>query len=96
MIKLDMREICKERFKKLVYQQRASIRYERVEANNSYVTILIFGSFFLLSFCQVFSRPFSLFNLAFYRLFSFFIWIFIAFYFSLLFRSCFVPIFSLM
>jgi hypothetical protein len=61
MIKLDKGGACEERFKRLVYHQGASIRYERVEASNSCTRTLIFGSIFLLPFCHVFPHPFSLF-----------------------------------
>jgi hypothetical protein len=61
MTKLDIRGVCKERFEELVYHQGASIKEERVKASNSYARTLIFGSFFLLPFYQVFSHPFSLF-----------------------------------
>jgi hypothetical protein len=67
--KLDMEEVCEERFKGLIYHQRASIRYERVEASNSCVITLIFGSFLLLSFIKFFPAPFHCFDLAFYYLF---------------------------
>jgi hypothetical protein len=65
-----------------------------VEASNSCARILIFGSFLLLPFVKFFSVSlFRFFDLAFYCLFSFFIRFFIALYFPLLFRSCFIPIF---
>jgi hypothetical protein len=60
-IKLNMRKICEERFKVLMYHQGASIRYERVKASNLCGRNLIFGSFLLLSFVKFFSLPFSLF-----------------------------------
>jgi hypothetical protein len=65
-----------------------------VEASNSCVRILIFSSFLLLSFVKFFSLPlFHLFDLAFYCLFSFFIWFFYRPLFSpsflLLFYTCF-------
>jgi hypothetical protein len=53
-IKLDMRGVCEERFKELVYHQGVSIRQERVETSNLFVGTLIFGSFFLLSSVKVF------------------------------------------
>jgi hypothetical protein len=59
--KLDMRGVCEERFEGLVYQQGASIRYERVEAINLCVRTLIFGSFSFIIFLSSFFRPFSLF-----------------------------------
>jgi hypothetical protein len=62
MTKLDMGGVREERFERLVYHQGASIRKDRVEASNSCIRTLIFGSFFLLPFCQVFSHPFSLFD----------------------------------
>jgi hypothetical protein len=69
----------------------------RVKASNLCASTLIFGSFFLLLFCQVFPRPFSLFDLAFYCLFSFSIWFLSSFVSTpllfLLFRSYFVPVF---
>jgi hypothetical protein len=72
--KLDMRGVREERFEGLVYHQGASIRYERVEANNSCARTLIFDSFLLLSFVKFFFLcPFLFFYLAFYYLLSFFI-----------------------
>jgi hypothetical protein len=66
----------------------------RVKASNSCDRSLIFGSFFLLPFCQVFFTHFHFFDLAFYCLFSFFDLVFYHHLFSpLLFRYCFVPIF---
>jgi hypothetical protein len=51
----------------------------RVEASNSCVRTLIFGSFLLLPFVKFFSRPFfAFFDLAFYCLFSFFNLIFLS------------------
>jgi hypothetical protein len=52
--KLDMTGVREERFKGLMYHQGVSIRYEGVEASNSYVRTLIFGSFFFIVFCQSF------------------------------------------
>jgi hypothetical protein len=71
--KLDMIGVREERFKGLMYHQGVSIRYEGVEASNSYVRTLIFGSFFLLSSVKVFFPPFFafFFGLVFYCLFSF-------------------------
>jgi hypothetical protein len=95
-VKLDMGGVREKRFEGLVYHQGASIRYERVEANNSCARNLIFGSFLLLSFVKFFSLPlFRFFDLTFYYLFSFFI----CFYrplFSPYFRSCFILFFLLM
>jgi hypothetical protein len=52
---------------------------------------------FLLFYClfvKFFPAPFRFFDLAFYYLFSFFIWFLSSFVFTpLLFRSCFVPVF---
>jgi hypothetical protein len=71
-VKLDMRGVREERFEGLVYHQGVSIRYERVEANNSCVRTLIFGSFLLLSFVKFFfSALFYFFDLTFYCLLSF-------------------------
>jgi hypothetical protein len=58
-----------------------------VEASNSCVRTLIFGSFLLLPFLKFFSLPlFCFFNLAFYCLFSFFDLVFLSFFvFSLFF-----------
>jgi hypothetical protein len=70
--KLDMVGAREDRFEGLVYHQGASIRYERVEAGNSYARILIFGSFFLLLFVKFFFTPFHFFDLAFYCHFFFF------------------------
>jgi hypothetical protein len=51
----------------------------RVEASNSCVRILIFGSFLLLPFVKSFSLPlFHFFDLAFYYLLSFFYLIFLS------------------
>jgi hypothetical protein len=49
--------------------------------------------FLFIAFCQVSSRPFSLFDLACYCLFSFFDLVFLSPFVFLLFRSCFVPVF---
>jgi hypothetical protein len=69
-----MGEVCKERFEGLVYHQGASIRWERVEADNSCVRTLIFDSVLLLPFVKFFFMPlFLFFDLAFYYLFSFFL-----------------------
>jgi hypothetical protein len=87
MIKLDKGEACEERFKRLVYHQRASIRYERVEASNSCTRTLIFGSIFLLPFCHVFPTHFRFFDIVFYYIFSFLF----GFY-----RPLFFPSFSLL
>jgi hypothetical protein len=57
MTKLDMGGVHEERFKGLVYQQGASIRYERMEASNSCGRTLIFDSFLLLPFVKFFSCP---------------------------------------
>jgi hypothetical protein len=67
--KLDMRGVCEERFEGLVYQQGASIRYERVEAINLCVRTLIFGSFSFIIFLSSFFPP----------LFTFLTWCLIAF-----------------
>jgi hypothetical protein len=86
--------VREERFEGLMYHQGASIRLERVEASNSCVGILIYGSFFLLSFIKVFFPSLFTFFLAFYCLFSFCrIGFFIVLRFSLLFRHCFIPVF---
>jgi hypothetical protein len=57
-----------------------------VEASNSCVGTLIFGSFFFIVFCQsffsFFSAPFSFFCLVFLS----------SFIFPLLFRHCFIPV----
>jgi hypothetical protein len=92
MTKLDMGGVREERFEGLMYHKLALDR--RVETNNSCARTLIFGSFLLLSFIKKNSPPlFCFFDLAFYCLFSFFIWFFyrpLFFpYFSLLFCTCF-------
>jgi hypothetical protein len=67
----------------------------RVEASNSCVRTLIFGFLLLLPFVKFFSLPlFHFFDLAFYCLFSFFIWFFIALYFPLFFALVFAPVVS--
>jgi hypothetical protein len=83
--------VHEERFEGLMYHQGASIIYERVEASNSCVRTLIFGSFHLLPFVKFFPAPFSLFDLAFYYLFSLlfgFLSPFVFPSFSLLFCTC--------
>jgi hypothetical protein len=64
----------------------------RVESSNSCARILIFNSFFLLSFVKFFFLPFfCFFYLAFYCLLFFYLIFYRALfspYFSLLFRSC--------
>jgi hypothetical protein len=65
--------VHKERFEGLVNHQGASIRYERVKANNLCARTLIFGSFFLLLFVKFFPIPFHFSNLAFYCIFSYFL-----------------------
>jgi hypothetical protein len=93
-VKLDIRGVREERFEGFVYHQGASIRYERVEANNSCARTLIFGSFLLLSFVKFFfSAFFYFFDLAFYYLLSFLFDFYCPLF--LLFRSCFIPIFFL-
>jgi hypothetical protein len=66
----------------------------RVEASNSCVGTLIFGSFFFIVFCQSFFLVhFRFFLLTFYCLFSFCrIGFFIVLRLTLLFRHCFIPV----
>jgi hypothetical protein len=90
-----MGEVLKEIFEGLVYHQGASIREERVKASNLCARILIFGSFFLLSFVNFFFLPlFRFFDLTFYYLFSFLFDFFIALCFPLIFHSCFLLFFA--
>jgi hypothetical protein len=63
-----------------------------VEASNSCVRTLILSSFLLFPFVKFFPAPFRIFDFTFYCFFCFFNFL-SHFVFSLLFCSCFVPIF---
>jgi hypothetical protein len=60
-VKLNIGGVREESFKGLVYHQGANIRKERVEANNSCVGTLIFGSFSFIAFLPSFFPPLFIF-----------------------------------
>jgi hypothetical protein len=74
---MTMWGVCEEWFKGLEYHQGASIISERVEATNSYVRTLIFGSSYFITFLLVFYSPIFAFLFVFFYFPPYLFWFFI-------------------